>query len=77
MTHPLGLDPFRPRDEFDVDVHPESLRGKALQLMDDVDEAWGRVAAAIAALPWYRRLPTRALMAAVLALRRLRRLRHG
>lgn len=30
---------FRPRDEFDVDVHPESLRGKVLASYD----AWGAV----------------------------------
>ena len=30
---------FRPRDEFDVDVDPESLRGKILKLNDEIDAA--------------------------------------
>lgn len=52
---------YRPRDEFDVGVHPESLRGKILALRDETDDAWRRVRVAIAALPWYRRWPIKAL----------------
>ena len=36
---------LRPRDEFDVDVHPESLRGKVLEFYDAMDR-----------LPWWVRL---------------------
>jgi hypothetical protein len=41
---------FRPRDEFDVDVHPESLRGKVLAYYD-----------ALAALPWWLRVLARVM----------------
>ena len=36
---------FRPRDEWDIDVHSESLRGKVLAMYD-----------AYAALPWWLRM---------------------
>ena len=55
----LGYDPFRPRDEYDVDIHPESLRGKALRFMDEAAEAERLIRAAIDAAPWYRRWPIR------------------
>jgi hypothetical protein len=48
MEHAL-----RPRDEFDVDVDPETYRGKVLAFYDAMDD----VRARIAALPWYRRWP--------------------
>ena len=31
---------FRERDEFDVDVHPDSLRGQVLALYDEADRVW-------------------------------------
>jgi len=55
----FGLDPFRPRDEYDVDVHPESVRGRALALMDRAAAAHAEILAAVAAMPWYRRWPIR------------------
>lgn len=36
---------FRPRDEFDEDVDPETLRGKVLAWYDARDEALGRILA--------------------------------
>jgi hypothetical protein len=57
----FGIDPFRPRDEFDVDVQPDTLRGKALALMDETAKAQSQIKRAISALPWYRRWPTRVL----------------
>jgi hypothetical protein len=58
-TRYFGLDPFRPRDEFDVDVHPESVRGRALALMDKAAAAHAEIIAAVEAMPWYRRWPIR------------------
>lgn len=46
---------FRPRDEFDVDVHPESLRGKVLASYDAYDALprWLRVLSRLMAWrPW-------------------------
>ena len=34
---------WRPRDEFDVDVHPESYRGQVLAHYDALDDAVGRI----------------------------------
>lgn len=59
----FGTDLFRPRDEFDADVHPESVRGKALALMDEVARAHAQFEAALAAMPWYQRWPARAYVA--------------
>lgn len=28
---------FRPRDEYDVDVHPDTVRGQVLALYDEVE----------------------------------------
>ena len=39
---------FRPRDEWDVDVDPESLRGKILEIYDAYD-----------AMPWWLRMLAR------------------
>jgi len=54
-----GEDLFRPRDEWDADVHPESLRGKALALMDTMARTTAELDAAIAVLSWWRRWPIR------------------
>ena len=59
----FGSDLFRPRDEFDVDVPPESVRGKALALMDEVARVHAQFEAALAAMPWYQRWPARAYVA--------------
>jgi hypothetical protein len=52
-------DPFRPRDEFDDDVHPDSLRGRALALMEKAAEHERVIETAIAAKPratrWFYR----------------------
>ena len=53
---------FRPRDEWDVDVDPESIRGKVLADMDALDAAFAKLSADIAALPWYRRWPVRVVL---------------
>lgn len=39
MARELAESIWRPRDASDADVHPESLRGKALALMDATDAA--------------------------------------
>lgn len=61
----FGTDLYRPRDEFDADVHPESVRGKALTAMDLTAGTVALVYATVARLPWYRRWPARALLALV------------
>ena len=61
----FGTDLFRPRDEFDADVHPESVRGKALALMDTTAGTVALVYAIVARMPWYRRWPARVLLALV------------
>jgi hypothetical protein len=38
---------WRPRDEFDVDVHPESYRGKVLAFLDAIDDAEAKIRAAL------------------------------
>jgi hypothetical protein len=63
----FGMDPFRPRDEWDADVHPESLRGQALTAMDVTAATVALIYASVARLPWYRRWPARALLAFVWA----------
>jgi hypothetical protein len=40
---------WHPRDEYDDEVHPESLRGRALSVMDET-------ARIVATLPWWARL---------------------
>jgi hypothetical protein len=57
-------DIFRPRDEHDVDVHPESVRGEALVLMDLIEGTKALVARHVASMPWYKRWPTRAALRA-------------
>jgi hypothetical protein len=58
-------DTFRPRDWLDEDVHPESLRGKALTYMDLLDGVDAVIARSLASMPWYRRWPLRAGMTGV------------
>lgn len=68
----FGEDLFRPRDASDVDVHPESLRGQALALMDATAGVIADLDTAVAALPWHRRWPARATVALVWMWVRLR-----
>lgn len=63
----FGTDLFRPRDAFDEWTHPESVRGKALTLMDMTAGTVAFVYATVARLPWYRRWPARVLMGLVWA----------
>uniref|UniRef100_A0A6M3LKL6 Uncharacterized protein n=1 Tax=viral metagenome TaxID=1070528 RepID=A0A6M3LKL6_9ZZZZ len=60
-----GEDLFRPRDEWDADIPPGSLRGEALALMDAAVRVTAEIDATIAALPWPRRWPARAVVALV------------
>lgn len=71
MRRELESDLFRPRDRFDVDVHPESMRGTALALMDAQASIIRTIKASVAALPWWKRYPARLLMAAAWAWARL------
>jgi len=57
------MDLFRPRDEFDLGVSTESLRGKALAMMDTQAAVTRALETAIAALPWWKRYPARAALA--------------
>jgi hypothetical protein len=63
----FGTDLFRPRDEYDVDVHPESVRGRALALMDEAARVHVQFEAVVAAMPWYQRWPTRFFVATSMA----------
>lgn len=66
-------DLFRPRDEWDEDVDPDSLRGRALTTMDLVEGNVALLYATVARLPWYRRWPARLLMAAAWTWAKVRR----
>lgn len=48
---------YRPRDEWDVDVHPESLRGKILASYDAYDALprWLRILARVVSWRPFRR----------------------
>jgi hypothetical protein len=59
------VDLFRPRDAFDEDVDPESMRGKALTYMDLLAGVDAMIARHITSLPWYRRWPTRLVVVGV------------
>ena len=61
----FGEDLFRPRDERDVDVDPESVRGRALDLMDRLAEHEHIIETHLASLPWYHRLPLRLVIGAI------------
>ncbi len=47
---------FRERDEFDINVLPDSVRASVLRLYDERDRVISAIEASIRAAPWYKRL---------------------
>lgn len=47
---------FRPPDDSDRDIHPDSFRASILRLWDEQDRVIAAIKAGIDAAPWYRRL---------------------